>query len=122
MLLVPDDRLAEVEASRLQCRWVVGDVRVAAPDVEGATGTEHPRGVAEPGEEQRLELRVADEVVDERPVLGAQLAMGGLRLLGMALEIELLVVADAALAAGDVEAAVVEALGIQRLRPALAAR
>jgi hypothetical protein len=48
--------------------------------------------------------------------------MGRAGLLGVALEVELLVVADAALAAGDIEPRVVESLRIEGLRAALAAR
>jgi hypothetical protein len=46
-----------------------------------------------------------------------QLAVGRLGLLGVADDVELLVVADAALAACDVEPAVVEALRIEAFVP-----
>jgi hypothetical protein len=91
MLLVPDDRLAEVEPSRFESEGIAAEVGVAAPDIEGPTETHDPRGVREPGQQQRLEGLVADEVVDEGAVLGTELAVGGMGLLGMAFEVELLV-------------------------------
>lgn len=91
MLLDPDDRLAEVEAGIPQRRRVVGHVGVAAPDVEATTGTQDAGRVPEPRREQRRELVVGHEVVRERVVLGAQLPVGRLRLLGMAGEVERLV-------------------------------
>ncbi|GIX05003.1 MAG: hypothetical protein KatS3mg114_0872 [Planctomycetaceae bacterium] len=63
MLLVPDDRLREVQPVLLEERRVVRTVRVPAPDVEPATGDQHAGDVAEPGIQQPVELVVRHEVL-----------------------------------------------------------
>ena len=89
MLLHPDDRLGEIQARGLQHRRVVGDVGVAAPDVEPASRHEHAGQVAEPGVEQRVERFVLDEVAgsdtgDSHPQLSRPLGrrLGLLRVPG----------------------------------------
>ena len=91
MLLVPDDRLAEVQPVLLQERRIVAEVGVAAPDVEPAARHQHAGDVAEPGIQQPVELFVGDEVVRQRPVLGPHLLAGRLGLLRMAGQVEALV-------------------------------
>ena len=86
VLLVPDDRLAEVEPGASQGGRVVGDVGVAAPDVEARRPGAGPgrRCRTRPPAAPRTSSSVTKSFV-ERAVLGAQLAVGRLRLLGMTL-------------------------------------
>src|SRR6185436_8228764 len=73
VLLVPDDRLAEVEPGAFQGSRVVGAVAVAAPEIEGAARQQDAADVAEPRPEQPRELLLRHEVIRQRPVLRAQL-------------------------------------------------
>src|SRR5262245_55598619 len=91
MLLVPDDRLGEVKLLRLEHRWIVGAVRIAAPNVESPSRQQHPRQVPEPGIEQLLKCLIGNEIVGERPVLGPQLLQRRFGFLGVACEVQTLV-------------------------------
>src|SRR5712692_7473275 len=70
MFLDPNDRLAEVKANGLEHRRVVAAIGVAAPEIKGSSGLEHPRDVAEPGMEQSFDLLIGNEVIGQGPVLG----------------------------------------------------
>ena len=82
VLLDPDHRLREVQSGGLEHRRVVAAVGVAAPDVESPARFQHAGQVAEPGVQEAVELRFADEVVGQGPVLGPQLLSVGLAFLG----------------------------------------
>jgi len=97
VLLVPHDRLAEVEPRTFQRAGVVAQVGVPAPDVEAAAGDQHARRVTEPGVEHLVERLVGHEVVGQRPVLGAELLVRRLGLLGVTCQVQLLMVATGAL-------------------------
>src|SRR5262249_39338592 len=94
VLFVPDNRLAEVEAARLQCRRIVRAVGIAAPDVERPATYEHATDVPEPGQEHPLERLVGYEVVQKWAVLRPHFPRRcPLRL--MALQVEALVMLGA---------------------------
>lgn len=71
MLVVPDDRLTEVEVMLLQEGWIVGAIRIAAPDVERTTGFENSAEVTERCIEQDIELIAGHKVVGQRTVFSA---------------------------------------------------
>src|SRR6516162_9718309 len=81
VLLVPDDTLREVQATRLQHGRVVAQVSVPTPDIEGPAGLQDTREVAKPRMEQAVELLVTDEIIGQGAVLGPQLPGGRLGLL-----------------------------------------
>ena len=87
MLFDPDDRLAEVQAARLQRCWVVADVRIAAPDVEAPAWQQHARQIAEPGVQEIIEVRFREEIVGHRSVFGPKLLVGRFGLLRMPAQI-----------------------------------
>jgi len=89
MLLAPNNGLAELQPGLLRCRGIIGHVRVSSPDVERPAWQQHPRHVAEPGVEQRVERFVLDEVAgsdtgDSHPQLSRPLGrrLGLLRVPG----------------------------------------
>lgn len=91
MLLHPDDGLGEVQARGLQHWGVVGAIGVAAPDVGSASREQHAGQIAKPGVQQALKFLVGDKVVGQGPVFGLQLPGCPLRFLGVAGEIQRLV-------------------------------
>jgi hypothetical protein len=78
MLLVPDDGLAEVKARGLKGGRIVADIGVTAPDVKAAAGLQYTGDVAEPGQQQTVELLVADgrEMVSDSFIPHSVCALG----------------------------------------------
>src|SRR5690348_13553422 len=92
MLLVPDNRLAEIQSGRLENGWIIGAVGIATPDVKFPYRIENACNVAIPRKQQPVEFFAADKIVGQRPVLGTKLFRRRLRLLGVAGYVESLVV------------------------------
>ncbi len=63
MLLIPDNRLREVQPMLLQHRWIVTTVGEATPNVEATSRQQDSCNVAEPVVEQLIESFVAYKVI-----------------------------------------------------------
>src|SRR6185369_12202044 len=74
-LLVPYDRLRQIQPGLLEGSGVVLQVRVAAPNIEATSRLERGGGSAVPGTQLLVELIGRDEVVRKGTILRAHLAV-----------------------------------------------
>src|SRR5258708_269610 len=88
MEFIPDDALREIEVMLLDKRRIIAEICVSGPYPETMAGQKHAGDVAEPGIQHFVKGGVSKEVVGQRPVLGPHLVGGLLALLGVAGEIE----------------------------------
>ena len=93
MLFVPNDAIARSTGRRL-FRTRAGSWRHSSilPRCKMHARNHHASNVPEPRTQHLVECFVRNEVVGQRTVLGPELASRGLGLLGMALDVELLMV------------------------------
>jgi hypothetical protein len=94
VLLHPNQRLREVQPAAFQDGRIIGHIGVAAPDVEGATRLQYAGQVAKPRLQETVELSFRNEVVRQGTVFGPQFPMCGFGFLGMASQVELLVMSN----------------------------